>query len=442
MNVSKKIFRSYDIRGIYPTDINEDTLDRIGNALAQYIRGDVVVACDARLSSKTLLAAFINGVLNTGKNVMHLGELPLPVAMAWASAHKMELAYVTASHLPSEWNGVKFFHHSGVGFMEEENYSIRDVVMSNTYKKSMRGLQINDNTEQVKKFYTERTVSKVGEKNKLRVLLDCGNGTAGLVAATVFRKAGFDTDVIFETPDGSFPNRLSDPREDPLNEMQSRIGRYDIGFAYDGDVDRFVVMTKSGKKLSPEQTSYIILSELLKKRSGPVVANVECSMLIDDASKKFNTNVLRCRVGHTFVMNTVLENNAVYGVEAADHYVISHLTNFDDALAVSLYFAYVTQSSNIDEMLGELNSYSFERIDFACSDEKKFQVVEKLRDALAQEKPDLTDGIRIPFDDAWVLLRASNTSPYLRLTLEAKTREQFDTLKKKYTDIVKEAMLD
>jgi phosphomannomutase len=438
MQIQKNIFRSYDIRGVYPTDINEDILEKIGNAFAQITPGDTMVACDSRLSSKSLLTAFVNGALDAGKNAVDLGELPLPVAMNWAHANKMTLAYVTASHLTREWNGVKFFHRDGVGFMEDENYAIRDIVLGGVYKKTMRGLRIADNGENVKNFYLEHMTAKIKGNGRMKILLDCGNGTAGIIAGALFRRAGFTVDTIFEEPDGSFPNRLSDPKEDPLNEMMARIKNYDVGFAYDGDVDRFVVVTKSGKKLSPEQTSYVILSELLKTHTGPVVANVECSMLIDDAASKFGTNVIRCRVGHTFVMDAVSKNNAVYGVEAADHYVIRHITNFDDAMAVSLYFAHAMQNAGkLDDILSGMNSYSFERTNFICSDEKKFAAIDKLRELLANENPDMTDGIRIAFDDAWVLIRVSNTSPYVRLTLEAKTNEKFEELKNRYGTIVK-----
>ena len=433
------IFRSYDVRGIYGKDLDESIMERIGNAFAQHTRNNVTVACDMRIHSAALCNAFISGLLAAGMNVTFLGVLPLGVGMfhAWK---KQNYAYITASHLPKEWNGVKLYHENGVGFFENENFAVRDIVISNNILKSKsRGNLIKENTTKVTEDYKKYILSKVKAKKKLEILLDTGNGCAGLVARDLFTRAGFAAKAVYEELDGTFPNRNPEPSEDPLTALKKHKG---LGIAYDGDGDR-MLLVYDGVIIQPEQTAYIILSELLKKEKGPIVANIECTRLIDDVAKKFQRDVVRVPVGHTFLVQEVFKNNACFGIELSGHYIIPSLMPVDDSLAVSLYTASIISTmDNFKGVLDKIPKYPFKRINFDCSDKIKFRIIEKIKSNLKRNYKNVStmDGVRVDLPNGWALIRASNTTPLIRLSIEASSEADLQKLKKEFTEIIEKEL--
>lgn len=440
------IFRSYDVRGIYGKDLNEDVMERIGNCLTRLVK-NTVVAMDMRLSSKELKNAFISGAINSGKNIFDLNLIPMGAAMFYAWKNKKTLAYITASHLPKEWNGVKFFHSSGEGFVEEENFKIRDEFLKGKIiKAKKRGRIFQLNSKEILEDYKKYLLSKIQVKKKPRVVLDCGNGMASLIVKDLFEKAGFSALSIFDELDGSFPNRNPEPEADSLTKLKEESRKADLGIAYDGDADRMVLVDDKGRKLTPEQVSFLVLSELLKKESGPIIANVECSRILDDIAKEFNRKIIRVRVGHPYIVSNALKNKASFGVESSGHYIIPSLVPFDDSLAVSLYATYVLSSKDekLSEIVDKIKRYPLGRVNFKCFDKKKFLVIKKLKEKLQKEYGNVNtiDGVRIDFKKGWVLIRASNTEPLIRLTVEADNKGEFGKLKDKFSKILEEAITE
>jgi phosphomannomutase len=437
------IFRSYDIRGVYNRELTEGVMKRIGNALGHHIKNDtVVVGRDARLSSRSLSNAFIDGVVESGKNVIDAGELPKGVCLFFSTFKKLPCAYVTGSHLDPEWNGIGFYDESGVGFSERENYHIRDIVIKQKPVSGKKNGSISiEKNEKIIEKYKNYLNFRIKSSRKMRIVIDCGNGTAGIVVADLFKRAGHDVCVIFEKPDGNFPNRPSDPDEKNLERLSELVKGYDFGLAFDGDSDRVVVMDNSGKIITPEQLVYIIIDEIAKQDRGMVIANIECTKLADMAAQKVGKKIIRIPVGHTFMVKSVSEKFASLGIESSGHYCIRHILPFDDGVAVGLYFTMVMSKNQkpVSDITAEIPSYPFERIGFKCPDEKKFILMKKLKTKIKRQYSNIitADGIRIEFKQGWVLIRASNTSPLIRLTIEAETNDELERLKKKFSDILK-----
>ena len=436
------IFRSYDVRGIYRKDIDEEIMRRIGESFAAHVKKDVVVARDCRMSSPTLMSAFIDGAASHGIAVHDAGMLPLGAGMFHAWREGLECAYITASHLPKEWCGVKFFHSNGIGIMEDEILEIKRIFSGNAPEK-VRG-SVKSVREDISGNYIRYLTKKTHQKKKLRILVDNGNGVSSLVVKNLFTSGGHHVDVIFEEPDGRFPNRLPDPADTEIGKLKEMVSGYDIGIAYDGDADRMAVVDEKGAMLSPEQTSYLIMSCLLKTEKGPIIANVECTRLIDDIAKKFSRHVIRSPVGHTFLMQYVNDNKACYGVESAGHYCIPSIVPFDDAIAASLYA--VSALSHLDCSLSsfvkEMPVHSFERKSFVCPDDMKSDVMKKLKETIMEQYGSVTtiDGVRVDFDNGWALLRMSNTSPYIRLTVEGDTKKDFYKIQKTFIGLLEDEM--
>jgi len=244
-------------------------MERIGKAFAsRFVKDVAVVGMDGRESCPILKKAFIDGVLKSGKDVIDVGLVPRGVCLFWALKNKKPSAYLTASHLTKEWNGVKFAYDDAVEFFEDDNYRVRDAVLVGERKDAPRPGQVRK--EEAMEAYKKFIASKIGPADKpLKVLIDCGNGTGGLVAPALFRELGFSVKTLFEEVDGAFPNRSSEITEETLTELKKRVSGFDLGIAYDGDSDRMALMDPLGRLLGPEVTSHIILTELANKEPGP-----------------------------------------------------------------------------------------------------------------------------------------------------------------------------
>jgi len=445
------IFRAYDIRGIYGKDINEKIMERIGKAFSQVIRRDAILGCDIRNTSLALAEAFMKGFILEGNEIEDIGKTPLGAALFHGWKNNKPVAYITASHLGKKWNGVKFFHSNGIGFLEKELDEIKkkfieiskEETKAGKRKGSVRKLNRND----IINNYINFLHQKIKPKAKKKIILDCGNGATCLMATTLFGQTGFETISIFDKPEGNFPNRLPEPVPSELEELRKRIIEEEAacGIAYDGDGDRFALADNNGNFLSPEQTSSIIMFFLLETEKGPIVANVECSRLIDDLAEKFNCKVIRVPVGHTFLAEAVYKNKAALGFESSGHYLIPSLVPFDDAQAVSYYLACKLSEQNrkLSEIVKEIHLYPFERINFQCTDDKKFKVIEKLKEEFQKkyENVNTMDGVRVDLDMGWILIRASNTEPKIRLTIEGNNEAALEELKTEFVELLEEKLL-
>jgi phosphomannomutase len=437
--ISRDIFRDYDIRGIYGKNIDEAVFEKIGNGFRVLSNGTIVVGIDCRTSGPSLKDAFIKGATAAGQNIIDVGLVHRAVAMFWGWKTGNPIAYVSASHLSSEWNGLKSTKADGIDF-GTENAKIYDIIKKGDFVKDCTG---SVDKRDVTSEYKEHVKTKMPRAARnLKVLLDCGNGTACPVAKELFADLGYTVDTIFEEPDGNFPNRESDIKDDGnLTEAIKRAPGFDMTVAYDGDGDRMVLIDDMGRVLKPEQTAYLILSELLKRERGPVIANVECSDVVDKIAKEHDSEVKRSRVGYNFVIKEVYKTGGCFGMETSGHYIIPSIIPLDDAVAVSLYAAYALSASGkrLSDFVDSIPPFVRKYVNFDLeSDSEKFSIMKRLEKRLADEKASRIDGLKIIRDDGWVLIRPSNTSPVLRLTVEVADERKSEALIKEFTDMIKE----
>jgi phosphomannomutase len=430
----KEIFRAYDIRGIYGTQLTEKIARGVGNVVHNFVDGSIVLGRDNRISSPAVHKAFLEGALEAGLKVTDVGVVPNGVASFAGWVAQKPIAYITASHLDPEWNGIKLFHENGVGFSEEENSRIGELVLKEKFvRRQGGGVTALDMIDEYKKYLISKIV-KIKSARKLDVVLDCGNGTAGLVSPSLFAEAGFDVRTINEGPDGKFPNRKPDIKPEVLSEIKKEARSADLGIAYDGDADRMVLVDDLGRILEPEQTAALILKGL---GEGQVVANVECSRSIDSVAHA----VHRIQVGHSYLVKYSLQRGAMLGFERSGHFIIPSLIPRDDAIAVSLFAASVlaTQDKKLSEIVNTIPTYPCKRVNFSCPDKIKFDVIARITSRLKRKyKVNDLDGVRIDMPAGWALIRASNTSPNIRLTCEANTEQEMQKLLQKFGTIIQE----
>lgn len=444
--VDSSIFRAYDIRGVYGKNLDEEIMRKIGMAVGtlmirRNLGNRLLVGNDIRSSSPALSKAFIDGVASMGIEVTDVGTSSFGVALF--SGWKLEAdvtAYITASHNPPEWNGVKFFDRQLVGFFEESNTEIGRIVAEGDFElvkthESMGKIGEADASEEYKS-YLKKSFSF---SRPLKVVVDCGNGSTSLVAPGLFKSLpGIEAETISDNVDPSFTDRGADVEEKNLKRLGKAVVEMgaDVGIAFDGDGDRLGVVDENGRFVRPERVMVVVGRKLLEKSRGDVVTNVESSMILEKMLEPFGGNVLRIPVGHTFMGQNVIEHNAIFGGEPSSHYVIPSYLPFDDAVVASLKLIEILSQSSesLSSLVSGIPAYPKERTNVDCHDSVKFRVVDSLKQSLSQKfkKVNTLDGIRIDLDNGWALIRASNTTPVIRLTVEATDGEQLESIKSQF----------
>ncbi|MFW6120834.1 MAG: hypothetical protein ACOC80_08020 [Petrotogales bacterium] len=440
LDIPKHIFRAYDIRGLYNKDISPELFYRIGLATGSYVKrviGEkhIAVGNDIRLSSPPLAYSLISGLLATGLIVVYTGTTSFGQTLFKGWELKQDLiTFVTASHLPPEWNGVKFYYGDGVGLPEEELMKIRDLTINQDLAgvdwKGVGTVKFVDAKESYKRFFKSRfTFNK-----KLRVALDCGGASMTLSAPGVFKAVGLDIVPVFCDPDPLFSKRPSDPKPKNLIPLVKAVKKNscDFGVAFDGDGDRSVIVDNIGRILSADQTGIIMGKYGLTEKKGTIIANVECSKTVKEQLEPLGFKVKQIKVGHTFLTLEAKREKSPLGIESSGHLILPKYFLFDDAMVVPLKIAEVLDNTKktLRELVAEIPNYPTRKEEIDCLDQIKFKVVEQLKNELVKEFDNVNtmDGIRIDLENGWVLIRPSNTSPIIRLTVEANNKKILDQL--------------
>ncbi len=407
-------------------------------AAGTYCPGDFTVGRDFRDHSDELEKAFVSGVTSTGSNVQLVETCPasLCVFANWQLENNVA-AYITASHLPANWNGIKFFHQDGVGFFEDENHKLEQIHLSGKFRKGQGQTEIVRMEEKYLQFTAERI-----KPEKLKVVADFGNGAASLLVPKILKEIGVEASYLFDKPDPKFSHRNPEPTPESLTALSKKVVAEggDLGIGFDGDGDRAMFVDDTGKVLMTEQSAILFIREIMKTQKGPVVANIECSDIIEDEVSKYGEKVFRIPVGHTFLVQETKRHNAIFGVEKSGHICVPRFYWFDDAIINSIYMAEIVSKmdNKLSEIVKTLPMRFFDRTEIDCSDETKFSAVEKIKQKALEAYGNVNtiDGVKIAFSDSWALIRASNTSPMLRLSIEARDQERIRTLKNEMTALI------
>jgi phosphomannomutase len=429
--ISKQIFRAYDIRGLYNKDISPDVFYKIGLAAGTYVKqmmkgSQIVIGSDIRQSSPPLTHAFIAGVTATGVHIKYTGATSFGQTLfTGGELHADLIAFVTASHLPPEWNGIKFYYGDGVGLPEDKLMAIRDLVLRDFFEvvswDKIGQVQSVDAKTRYKNFFS----SHFKFKKKLKVALDCGGASMTLSAPEIFTTLGLHMVPVYCDPDPTFSQRPSDPKPKNLTTLVETVKqqRCDFGVAFDGDGDRAVIVDNTGKILSAEQTGIILGKYGIKEKKGTIIVNVECSKSVKEQLEPLGFTIKQIPVGHTFLTLEAKQEHAPLGIESSGHLILPEYFLFDDALVVPLKIAEILEhvKKPLHELVNEIPMYPTKKEEIECADEIKFDVVQQLKQKLTKEFEHVNtmDGVRVDLPDGWILIRASNTSPVIRLTTEA-----------------------
>lgn len=431
------IFREYDIRGIVDKDLNEEVIYYIGLAYGTVMRSkdlkEVTVGRDGRLSSARFQEALMRGIVDTGCNVTNIGLCPTPVL--YFSIFYLEKdggVQVTGSHNPPDFNGLKI----SIGketIHGEAIQELRRIIEKRAFV-SGRGLISSFDIIPPYETYLKENI----HLNPLKIVIDAGNGTGGLIAPGVFRALGCTVKTLYCDVDGTFPNHFPDPTvPDNLRDLQREVvtEKADLGVAYDGDADRLGAVDEKGNILYGDQLLILFSRQILEKNpAATIIGEVKCSQTLYDDIANHGGRPLMWKAGHSLIKSKLRQEGALLAGEMSGHiFFADRYFGFDDAIYGSLRLAeIVSQSSRpLSELLADVpKTYSTPEIRVPCSDEHKFEVVRKAKEYFqARYKTIDIDGVRILFEDGWGLIRASNTQPVLVLRFEALSEKRLSEIK-------------
>ncbi|MBP9721700.1 MAG: phosphomannomutase/phosphoglucomutase [Gammaproteobacteria bacterium] len=439
--ICKEIFRAYDIRGIVDEQLDEYTIEQIGLALGSQAQNQncktIVLGRDGRLSSPRLWAALTRGLLSSGMNIIDVGAVPTPVLYFATYYYQTGCgAMLTGSHNPAQYNGVKMI----IG-----GKSLADGDVENLYNRIINKDFIYGTGSYQENFiipaYIEDVLSKITLNKKLRIVIDCGNGIAGVIAPELFRALGCEVISLYEEVDGNFPNHHPDPSKiENLRELKKAVleNKADLGLAFDGDADRLGVITNTGELVMPDRQMMLFSRSILKHNpKSTIVFDIKCSSHLERYILKHNGVPLMWKTGHSYIKNKMLETQALLAGEMSGHiFFKERWFGFDDGLYAGVRMLDILSNdypdNSLQGLINELpNSINTPELNIAIEEHEKFGFINKLinNHNFKDYKNIINiDGLRVEFSDGWGLIRASNTTPCLVLRFEAISQESLQKI--------------
>lgn len=449
-DINKNIFRGYDIRGIYPSEIDEDTAYTIGLGFGSYIKSigktNCVVGHDNRLSGMVLYNALIKGITATGIDVISLGLCTTP--MYYYACIKLKVfsgVMVTASHNPKDDNGFKFAFDESGNCKGQEIQDFLAYILKGEFSKGLGEVSIYDITNDYLELF--RTNFNFG-KRRVKVVIDPGNGTSSIIAKRIYDMFPIDAIYINDKSDGNFPNHHPDPCvEANLEQLKAKVLEVsaDVGLSFDGDGDRMGFVTSTGKFIPTDKYMVIVVRDLINKVSKKeFLCDVKCSKSFSDEVEKLGAKCVTSRTGNSYTKAAVRDLDLPFGGELSGHvYFRDRWPGFDSGLYAGLRLLEILSNTdkNVEELLeGITEYYSTEELKFKSPDDIKFGVIDKILEYVKGKNYNYLDidGVKVLFDDGWALVRASNTGPNITVRFEANTEERLAALQKEFIDLIEE----
>lgn len=443
--VDPTIFRDYDIRGIYPQQINEEVFYLLGRAATSYLKvNEIAVGHDMRLSSPSLFEALCHGIVDSGVDVVDLGLISAEMHYFASGKYKFPAnMIISASHNPSEYNGLKIVTagvvplHAKRGLPEIKNLMLAQKFPS-CGKKGKVGKKsiLNDWISHALSFINPTCLKP------FKVVIDAGNGMGGICWSKAAKRLPIEIIPLYFEPDGHFPYHLPDPLKlQNLVDLKKTMRKHkaDIGLAIDGDADRLFVIDEKGVPLSGTITTAILAATMLEKYGlGTVLYNAVCGRIVPETVKRFDGTPIRVRVGHSFIKEYMKTHNALFAGEHSGHFYFRDNYFADSAFIAGLIFLEFlsVQNQRLSSITKKYNKYPASgEINFKIPSPNKIfpQLESKFQDAIST---DYIDGLSVWYPTWWFNLRVSKTEPLVRLNVEANDSKLLENNLKKLEKII------
>lgn len=446
------IFREYDIRGVYNGQFDDNFAYLLGRAYVVYMKQNknidnptVALGCDARESSPAIIKNLAKGLMESGAKVIHLGLVTTPVCYFSTFELKVDGAVqVTGSHNPPEYNGFKISVGKSTIFGTEIQKLLHII-----QKGEFINGQGSEEHFDIKPMYYARYAQEFGKIKDIKVVLDCGNGAGGSVVKGLFNAVGLNPTILFEQPDGRFPNHHPDPTvEENLHDLKAQVLKEGAvcGIGFDGDADRIGVVDHTGRMIYGDELMVVISRAILAEQKGAkIIGDVKCSDRLYQDVAKHGGQPIMWKTGHSLVKEKIKVEKAPFGGEMSGHVFFADRNyGYDDAPYAALRLVEILAKSGktIPQLLEGLPpAFNTPEIRIDTTEEKKVLIVQKMIEAFpggpgADYKVDFTDGIRLSFADGWALCRSSNTQPVVVVRYESSSQAGLEAIRNRVEAIV------
>ncbi len=443
MQIVKEIFRSYDIRGIYEKELTNDLAYLVGKGFGSMSSGTVIVGHDARTSSNALNTNLIKGLIDSGSKVIDLGLVTTP--MLYYARELLNEPYaimITASHCAKEYNGFKLCDKEGCMYGEKIQ-DLLNLILSNEFKSGTGSVMPYDITFDYKKMMDEKIV--LGPR-KLKVVVDCGNGTTSYYNPEILKNWGVDLVPLFCESNPDFPNHIPDPAvEGNMVSLEEKVKeeKADLGIAFDGDGDRIGIVDENGELVKTDMFMLIIWKEIYKTCKNKLATfDVKCSRALKESLEKLGLKTMYNRTGHSYLKKSIKDNNLDFAGEFSGHVCFAdEFYGYDDALYAAGRLLRILSNNDmkVSDYFKDVPKYVTSPEQYIeVGEENKEKVVNKVLNYAKEKGYEVitVDGVRIEYDDGFALVRASNTSPSITVRFEAKTKEAMEERQKEIMSLI------
>jgi phosphomannomutase len=430
--MNSKIFKAYDIRGIYPEELNEEAAYKIGAAFSVFIKKvsnkenpQIAVGRDNRKSSDALFTELVRGIISQGADVIDIGLSTTPTLYFSVTNYDYDGGVnVTASHNPKEYNGFKLVREKAITLSDVSGIEeIKEMVIANDFS------EIEKKGKIIKKDVSVDYISANKAKNSfdIKMVVDTANSVSGLLVPQIFNQTILTH--IFSELDGNFPNHEPDPfKKENIEQFQKIVveNKADLGVAFDGDGDRVFFVDEKGEAVSSDMILALISSMILKNNpSNKILYDVRCSNIVKEIVEGLGGEAIISRVGHSFIKALMREKDILFGAEYSGHYYLKQGDSYYES-SYFVVFKILEEMKITGKKLSELvepfkKYYHSGEINFKV--DNKEEIIDKVKSRYIDGKLLTIDGVRIDFDDWWFSIRSSNTEPILRLIVEGKNKE-------------------
>jgi len=440
--LNKSIFKSYDIRGIYPKELDAKTTYVIGQAFIKRTGAKkVAVGRDARISSPALFKDLAEGIISEGADVYDVGQLPTECLYFTVGKYNFDAGImITASHNPKEYNGFKMM-------IKEENYIeiVRGKDLLNFINEDFHSHAPTRESEVFKKDILQDYLNYIlkfsGKIKPFKIVVDASNGVIGKAILSVRDKLPTEIIALNFEPDGNFPNHSPNPlAEGSSDQIKNKIinQKADFGFIFDADGDRIFLVDENGQLVSADIALLFLAKYFLQKNPGSVITyNAICSRAVPEFIRKWGGKPVRTAVGFVNVREGLIKNNGVMGGELSGHYCFKDYFYMDSGMITFLTLLQVISEDGrkVSDIIKELSLY-FKSAELNFEVKNKDEILQKIKEKYSDGKQDFLDGVTVEYKDWWFNVRPSNTEPLLRLTIEADTKEILESKKKELENFI------
>lgn len=439
--VNEKIFKAYDVRGVYGDGVDENAAYNIGRAVVTFLKKEkpvIVIGRDGRSSSPSLFESLKKGLIDSGAVVINSGLSNTPLLnFAVAKNNYDGGVMITASHNPPEFNGFKIIRERAFQIYGDDILKIKEIIENEDFKEGVG--------EEIEKSFLDDYITHIlsfsDDLEGLKVVIDCGNGVGGVTAVPLFSKLKAETVFLYEEVDGLFPNHLPDPHDEKSKEEVTKKIKdesADLGVMFDGDADRCILLDENGSVVATDHLLSLIATEELGDNKEEVYYDLRFSMATAEDIEKAGGVPVMMRVGNPFYKERIIKEGGLLGAELSGHIMFRENFGIDDGLFALIKTINILKKKKASlSLLLKPHQRYFQTEEINMRVENKKDTLERVEGAFSDGESIKIDGVYVHYSDWWFSLRESNTEDLVRLRVEAKTEELLNKKRDQIISLIK-----